>query len=216
MQQLFIMRRLQGKLAYAVWVGAEISAERLEACKAMRNKRYRTLHLREANRDEPYLYERKDYTDGSPISHYYINANGQKVWYSSAQPGIKVYERFGRTYRGSMEITQYNGRLALINELPFEQYLYAVVSNEMGGGFPTEALKAQAVAARTFALQQGMKYGIAHISDTTYRSSVFRLWHGVQVVIKCGRCHCVGSRGVQIQQELDHAILFLQCWRSHE
>lgn len=174
----------QGKLAYAVWVGAEISTDRLAALQSRAEQAVPGFALREAKRDEPYLYERQDYTDGNPISHYYINANGQKVWYSSAQPGIKVYERYGRTYRGSMEITQYNGRLALINELPFEQYLYAVVSNEMGGGFPTEALKAQAVAARTYALQQGMKYGIAHISDTTFDQAYFGYGTESQVVIR--------------------------------
>lgn len=174
----------QGKLAYAVWVGAEISTDRLAALQSRAEQAVPGFALREAKRDEPYLYERQDYTDGNPISHYYINANGQKVWYSSAQPGIKVYERYGRTYRGSMEITQYNGKLALINELPFEQYLYAVVSNEMGGGFPTEALKAQAVAARTYALQQGMKYGIAHISDTTFDQAYFGYGTESQVVIR--------------------------------
>lgn len=58
-------------------------------------------------------------------------------------------------YRGTAEVARNSaGTLAGINELPMEQYLYGVVPKELG---PTlypelEALKAQAVAARTWAL----------------------------------------------------------------
>jgi stage II sporulation protein D len=78
-----------------------------------------------------------------------------------------VKEKGNRTYRGSMEFTQNNGKMALINELPFEQYLYGVVGSEMATGWPQEALKAQAVAARTYALIGGNAYKIANISDST-------------------------------------------------
>src|SRR5690606_19894770 len=72
-----------------------------------------------------------------------------------------------RTYRGAMELSQHNGKLALINEVPFEEYLYSVVSAEMGTGWPLEALKAQAVAARSYALERGLRYEIAHVTDGT-------------------------------------------------
>lgn len=53
-------------------------------------------------------------------------------------------------YRGTLEI-QWNKRgLVLINELPLENYLYAVVSSEMATHNPLEALKAQAVCARSY------------------------------------------------------------------
>lgn len=160
-------------LVYSVWIGEAASSEQLDEVKNTALAAVPEFPLSAADQSQPYLYLRMDHTDDRAIPHYYFNANNQKVWFSASVPGIKVHERYGRTYRGSMEITQYNDRLALINELPFEQYLYAVVSNEMGGGFPMEALKAQAVAARTYALQQGMKYGIAHISDTTYDQAYY-------------------------------------------
>jgi len=58
-------------------------------------------------------------------------------------------------YRGTAEV-RFNAtrsRLVGVNELPIEQYLYGVVPRELGPiAFPlVEALKAQAVAARTFA-----------------------------------------------------------------
>jgi stage II sporulation protein D len=59
------------------------------------------------------------------------------------------------TYRGTAEV-RFNAtrtRLVGVNELPIEEYLYGVVPRELGPiAFPlVEALKAQAVAARTFA-----------------------------------------------------------------
>lgn len=57
----------------------------------------------------------------------------------------------GKNYRGSLEIRlSANGSLIVINELPVEQYLYGVVPREIPASFSAEALKAQAVAARTY------------------------------------------------------------------
>jgi len=161
------------QLLYSVWIGEASSPEQLDVVMNQTLAVVPDFPLTVVDTSLPYLYMRTDYSDATPIVHYFYNANNQKIWYSASAPGIKVAERYGRTYRGSMELTTYNGRLALINELPFEHYLYAVVSNEMGGSFPLEALKAQAVAARTYALQQGMRYGIAHISDTTYDQAYY-------------------------------------------
>ncbi|HEX2188872.1 MAG TPA: SpoIID/LytB domain-containing protein [Longimicrobiaceae bacterium] len=61
----------------------------------------------------------------------------------------------GVKYRDMAEVRVNGaGTLAGINELPMEQYLYGVVPQELGPvAFPElEALKAQAVAARTYAL----------------------------------------------------------------
>ncbi|HYH81757.1 MAG TPA: SpoIID/LytB domain-containing protein [Longimicrobium sp.] len=61
----------------------------------------------------------------------------------------------GVVYRGTAEVRANSaGSLAGINELPMEEYLYGVVPRELGPvAFPElEALKAQAVAARTYAL----------------------------------------------------------------
>jgi stage II sporulation protein D len=62
----------------------------------------------------------------------------------------------GVPYRGVAEVALNSSRtLAGINELPIEQYLYGVVPRELGPiAYPyLEALKAQAVAARTFAIR---------------------------------------------------------------
>jgi stage II sporulation protein D len=76
-------------------------------------------------------------------------------------------ERSNQTYRGSFELSAFNGKLAVVNELPFEEYLYSVVAVEMYTTWPIEALKAQAVTARTYALHKGLGFQIAHVVDTT-------------------------------------------------
>ncbi len=66
-----------------------------------------------------------------------------------------------RPYRGRLEVfLNRRGRLTVINVLPLEAYLRGVVPNELS---PTvfsnlEALKAQAIAARTYALKNRGKY----------------------------------------------------------
>ncbi|MEG6585579.1 SpoIID/LytB domain-containing protein [Dendrosporobacter sp. 1207_IL3150] len=57
-----------------------------------------------------------------------------------------------KSYRGDIEIRRTASGLTVINKLPIEQYLYGIVPEEMPSEWPLEAIKAQAVAARTFAL----------------------------------------------------------------
>ena len=55
-------------------------------------------------------------------------------------------------YTGDLKISNENGQLRMILIIPLEEYLLGVLPWEMSSGFPLEALKAQAVAARTYAL----------------------------------------------------------------
>jgi stage II sporulation protein D len=55
-------------------------------------------------------------------------------------------------YRGSALLIPQEDGITAINYVDLEQYLYSVLGSEMDGGWPQEALKAQAVAARTYAL----------------------------------------------------------------
>ncbi len=58
-----------------------------------------------------------------------------------------------RPYRGAIELLLRNGGLTVVNLVGMEEYLLGVVSSEMRPDYPLEALKAQAVAARTYALK---------------------------------------------------------------
>jgi len=59
----------------------------------------------------------------------------------------------GHWYRGGLEIfSSSNKNITVVNSLPIEEYLYGVVPGEMPYKWSLEALKAQAVAARTYAI----------------------------------------------------------------
>ena len=47
----------------------------------------------------------------------------------------------------------------MVNELPLEEYLYSVVPSEMPASYPLEALKAQAICARTYAYGHMLRAG---------------------------------------------------------
>ncbi len=67
----------------------------------------------------------------------------------------------GPSYRGDLRVVvTAGGLLTAINDVPMEAYLYGVVPREMPASWAPEALKAQAVAARSYALYQvtGGKY----------------------------------------------------------
>lgn len=57
-------------------------------------------------------------------------------------------------YKGSLELKKTPSGLLLTNRLPLETYLEAVVPSEMPASYEMEALKAQAVCARTYARKQ--------------------------------------------------------------
>ena len=69
---------------------------------------------------------------------------------------VPSIQRQGGTpaYRGRIEIHPQKDGLLLINILPLEEYLKAVVPSEMPSSYEMEALKAQAVCARTYAFKQ--------------------------------------------------------------
>ena len=78
-----------------------------------------------------------------------------------------------RAYRGELSVVSSGGTQITINHLPTESYLRGVVPREspaswgaLGGGRGLQALKAQAVAARSYALASTRTSG-AHTCDTT-------------------------------------------------
>ncbi len=57
----------------------------------------------------------------------------------------------GREYTPPLEVVPNGGGVAVVNELPLEEYLAGVLRAEAGERWPVEALRAQAIAARTYA-----------------------------------------------------------------
>ena len=63
----------------------------------------------------------------------------------------------GRPYRGKLELVPQGEFVRVVNVVPLESYLQGVVAGEMPFGWPAEALEAQAVAARSYALANLLK-----------------------------------------------------------
>lgn len=78
-------------------------------------------------------------------------------------PGEYVTLSKGCTYVGGFRFERVNGgSLTVVNILGFEDYIKGVVPHEMSNSWPIEALKAQAVAARSYALSLGSKHSNYH------------------------------------------------------
>ena len=74
------------------------------------------------------------------------------------QPGKGTFLSLdGKPYRGELQVTSTGKALTAIDYVGLEQYLWSVVPGEMPGDWPPEALRAQAVAARTYALSSLLK-----------------------------------------------------------
>lgn len=63
----------------------------------------------------------------------------------------------GRQFRGKLEVDVQGRYLRVVNAVALESYLQGVVAGEMPFSWPTEALKAQSVAARSYALANLVK-----------------------------------------------------------
>lgn len=75
------------------------------------------------------------------------------------------------SYRGTLYLYPTAEGIVIVNELPVEQYLYGVVPSEMPSSCEMEALKAQAVCARSFACMHLDSYAYedyqANMDDST-------------------------------------------------
>ncbi len=78
----------------------------------------------------------------------------------------------GRAYRGSIQVTARSGGLQAVNVVGLEEYVRGVVSQEADPGWPNEALKAQAVASRSFVVALRKTSGSFDVYDDT-RSQVY-------------------------------------------
>ncbi len=100
-------------------------------------------------------------------------ANGQRALVPPVRflPGSAPLE-LGKPYRGSLVVSVADGKLQAVNRVPLERYLWGVVPGEMPAEWHMEALKVQAVAARSYALvsrQTGGNFDV--FADT--RSQVY-------------------------------------------
>lgn len=66
-------------------------------------------------------------------------------------------------FRGALRFSSADEKMLIVNVLPLEEYLSGLLASEMSSSWPLEALKAQAVASRSYAL-----YTIRHPKNPNY------------------------------------------------
>jgi stage II sporulation protein D len=103
------------------------------------------------------------------------SAGVQKIVPTSPATRMTVYGPSGRyhAYRGSIVAQPSGGLLYIINVLPIEDYLRGL--GEVPSSWPLEAIKAQIVAARCYALTHMGSTGLYDVDDTTQ----FQVYRGI-------------------------------------
>ena len=91
--------------------------------------------------------------------------NGNDCVHISTGSGIVALGEY--KYRDVIEIYRNANTVNAVNILPVEKYLLGVVTSEMPQSWPIEAIKAQAVAARTYANRNFGKHGRYDLCDGT-------------------------------------------------
>jgi stage II sporulation protein D len=84
---------------------------------------------------------------------------------AAGSPTVRVAGK--GTYRGSLEVRASGSSLQAINVVEIEDYVRGVVAKESPASWPIEALKAQAVAVRSYALSTGIRGGNFDLYDDT-------------------------------------------------
>jgi stage II sporulation protein D len=88
---------------------------------------------------------------------------------TSGEASSRTARRRTRHYRGALEFQAEGNRLKIVNVLPLETYLRGVIAMEMPPEAAPDALQAQTITARTFALKSRGKYKTQgyDVTDTT-------------------------------------------------
>ncbi len=127
-----------------------------------------TLFLNDRKISAPFISVQK----GNEVYHLKVLASAET---SSTQKSKKEW-----MVRGPIDITRVPSGLAVVNRIDLETYVAGVVSGEVSPKWPIEALKAQAVAARTYVLYKQMKMQdqpfdvFASVQDQVYHGHAAR------------------------------------------
>ncbi|MEH2335810.1 SpoIID/LytB domain-containing protein [Nostoc sp.] len=121
------------------------------------------------------------------MSAYYAQAIPGGVALDKWQSGLFWIEPTGkgfvyigdRWYRGRTLVVPTEKGLTAVNWVDDQEYLYSVLGGEMDASWPQEALKAQAIAARTYALYEREKQRNNPIYDLGNTPDRWQIYKGV-------------------------------------
>lgn len=128
---------------------------------------------------ELYVYRM---TDGVLVDvNATLEVNGISILELSDPQGLMLCDVTGQAltsaYEGVFRIIKTEEGLVLVNEVPMETYVKYVIPSEMQVSFGHEALKAQAVCARTFAYSQMKNQSYARYGANLDDSTSFQVYH---------------------------------------
>lgn len=118
-----------------------------------------------------------------PESEYFVN---NRIYLKpKALTGRTVFPNIernhgGQGYYGGFELEKRDEGILLINEVLLEEYLYAVVPSEMPGYYPLEALKAQAISARTYAYNKMEHSGLSSYGANVDDSATYQVYNNIK------------------------------------
>jgi stage II sporulation protein D len=127
-----------------------------------------------------------------------IGISGTKVFstggfsITGADESVRVQVN-GRTYRRGVRVSIWQGEIVCVNVLPIEEYLWGVVPCEVPDTWPTETLKAQAIAARTYSLRALEQYPERPFD--VYCTTTDQVYHGSSDEAKSTTSACVDTLG---------------------
>jgi len=108
----------------------------------------------------------------------YFDKNKQKIYDLKSNQRLQVRSSDGRgiwvgqkRFSGKLNLFVLDSEILVVNVLGIENYLSSVVGSEMPAKWPIEALRAQAIASRTYALKQ--KGNNLFDVDSTQRNQVY-------------------------------------------
>lgn len=108
----------------------------------------------------------------------FFDKNKQKIYDLNKQQKLQVKSSDGRgiwvgqkRYSGKLNVHILDSEILVVNVIGIEKYLSSVVGSEMPAKWPLEALKAQAIASRTYAFKQ--KGNSLYDIDSTNKNQVY-------------------------------------------
>ncbi len=177
---------LIGILIFCVFQSHYVSAAREPLIRVLISKN-RNLRIR-SDRSIPLIIKGQKFSNNkikgltlkkeSNRTTIFFDKNKQKIYDLKNKAKIVVKSSDGRgiwvgqkRYSGKLNLYVLDSEILVINILGIEKYLSSVVGSEMPAKWPLEALKAQAIASRTYALKQ--KGNSLYDIDSTNKNQVY-------------------------------------------
>ncbi len=126
------------------------------------NKKIKGLTIKKENNRTSLFFDKnkqKIYDLKDKVKFVVKSSDGRGIWVGQ------------KRYSGILNLLVLDSEILLINILGIEKYLSSVVGSEMPAKWPLEALKAQAIASRTYALKQ--KGNPIYDIDSTQKNQVY-------------------------------------------